>query len=369
MSGYLLSKLTINLAAVRDNYRILADRCGQAECGATLKANAYGLGVENIAPTLYAAGARTFFVAYHGEALELSQVLGHGSDTRIYVLEGTHCGSESDYITDNIFPVLNTIEQIAGWKNFRNKTGINKSCAVHVDTGMNRLGMAPSVFESALDLINEAGVDLVLSHLGSADDTQSPHNAQQLEKVLSIQARASGKRVSLCNSAGLFLGSRYVFDLARPGVALYGANPVSGIENPMKGAVTLEARVRQIRHIDAGETVGYGADFVSDRPMVLGTLAMGYADGFPRSLGASGAYAVFRGQRAPLVGRVSMDFCVVDLSNLGDQRPKPDDYMELMGKDLPLDKFAEFAGTISHEVLTNFGARVQRIATDQNAVA
>ena len=361
------SRVRIDLGAIRENYKLLAERSAPAECAVTLKANAYALGMAEIATELYRAGARTYFVAYLSEALELASILDGFSDVKIYVFDGTVPGNEDDYSRDCVLPVLNTLEQVAGWRAYRQRTGAGKSCAVHVNTGMNRLGLPISDFKKLRDNAEGLGVELVLSHLSSADTPNSPQNQIQLERLMEIREQIPAVAFSFCNSSGLFLGKEYVFQLTRPGLALYGANPTPWTRNPMRPALSLQAKLRQVWEISPGETVGYGADFVSDRKMRLGTLAIGYADGYPRSLANSGAYAMFNNIAAPLVGRVSMDFCVVDLSDFGDSAPGPGDWMEVMGAAFTLDDYAQCAGTISHEILTGLGQRLERSYFDSSA--
>ena len=360
------SRIRIDLGAIRENYRQLVARSAPAECAVTLTADAYALGMSEIALELYRAGARTFFVAYRVEALELASVLEGNEGVRIYAFEGTVPGNEEGYSRKTVFPVLNTPEQVAGWRALRDKTGSTKPCAVHVDTGMNRLGLPVGDCATILQDADEIGVELVLSHLSSADTPDSPQNDIQLRRLMGIREKMPSVAFSFCNSSGIFLGSDYLFEMTRPGIALYGANPTPSSRNPMLPVLTLEAQLRQVWEISAGETVGYGADFVSDRAMRLGTLAIGYADGYRRSLTDSGAYAVYSGTRAPLVGRVSMDSCVVDLSGFGDNPPPVRDWMELMGTDFTLDDYARCAGTISHEILTGLGQRLERCYVNPN---
>ena len=349
--------IRVDLGAIRDNYRTLCHLSHPAECAPVLKADAYGVGVEHVAPVLFNAGARTFFVAYFSEAMKLDAVFDPSAKVRIYVLEGTEPGAEHLYSQARIFPVINTLQQLDGWQAYRTQSGLDKTCAVHVDTGMNRLGISPSELMSRAPLADGSAIDLVLSHLGSADTPDSHHNADQLVKLQGIIPELTSVRISFCNSSGMFLDERYRFDMTRPGIALYGGNPAPWTDNPMRPVITLEAQLRQVKSIDAGETVGYGADFVSQSPMTLGTLALGYADGYPRSLAGSGAFATFRDRKAPLVGRISMDFCVVDLSDFDDDMPVTGDYLQLIGPEYTLDQLAECAGTISHEILTGLGKR------------
>ncbi len=285
-------------------------------------------------------------------------------DAVVYVLNGLIGGAEA-YARFDIRPVLGSWPEIEEWAAFR-KAGGTTGAAVHVDTGMNRLGLT---LHDALDLVRNERLlatlapDLVISHLACADTPDNPMNRRQLALFREVRALFPDLPASLANSAGVFLGPDYHFDLVRPGIALYGGVAVQGVTNPMRAVATLEARVLSVREAEEGETVGYGATQSFKKPALLATLSVGYADGYHRLAGASderpGARVWIRGRSAPLVGRVSMDLISVDVTGIpGVARG---DWVELFGPHVPVDEVARHAGTIGYELLTNLGRRYQRV--------
>lgn len=365
--------LTVDLAAIRANYRQLGALAGGAAVAGVVKADAYGLGVVPVAEALAAAGCRTFFVAHFGEALELRPVL---PEAEIFVLNGLAAGSEAACAAARIRPVLNSIEQAASWSREAARQGARLPAAVQVDTGMSRLGLAPADVEalaSDAGFLEHTDLVLVMSHLACADEPENPANAAQLGRFLELSALLPEARRSLANSAGTFLGPRFRFDLVRPGIALYGGNPFAARPNPMRAAAKLQGRVIQLRDVPAGTAVGYGHRFVTHRPTRLATVGVGYADGWPRRLGNRAA--LWHGdRRLPVVGRVSMDSMVVD-AGIVDAAPsggadlQPGDLLDLIGPRQTLDDVARAADTISYEILTSLGWRFERRYIDEPAGA
>ena len=351
----------VDLSAVRNNYLLLKQQSGNAECSVVLKANAYGLGLSRIAPELYDAGARTFFVAYLSEALQLKNCLSKNGDYRIFVFEGPALQSESDYTDNDILPVINSMEQVNRWRSHLENLNYRYPCALHVDTGMNRLGLSLEEFDGLAENLDDLNVELLISHLSCADTPGSAQNERQLRKFKTAGSAHSSSQFSLANSSGIFLGPKFHFDLVRPGISLFGGSPDLEQPNPMHPVLTIQARLNQIRHIQAGEPIGYGASFVSEKPMCLGTLSMGYADGYPRSLSDSGAIARYNGRSAPVVGRINMDSIVVDLSEFGIHCPKPGEYMNLVDSEFTVDDIARAANTISYEILTRLAGKNGRL--------
>jgi alanine racemase len=350
--------LTIDLAAIADNYRALQARLGATACAGVVKADAYGLGAAEVASTLRQAGCRTFFVAHIGEAVTLRQVLG--TDVAIYVLNGLPPGAEGDCREIGAVPVLNSLEQIRAWQAAANRGGGALAAAIQVDSGMSRLGLPPAAVEDlADDLRALAGLDvrLVMSHLACADTPEHPANRAQLATFRALRARLPDAPASFANSSGIFLAPDYHFDLARPGAALYGINPTPGLANPMRNVVKLAARVIQIREVPAGTGVGYGHSFATTAPSRLATLSLGYADGWHRCAGAAALHA---GERLPFVGRVSMDSLSIDISALPREALAPGDFVELLGATQTVDDIAALAGTIGYEILTSLGHRFHR---------
>jgi alanine racemase len=355
------ARLTIDLAALAANWRALADRAPGAETGAAVKGDGYGLGLEEVATALRAAGARTFFVARPEEGVRLRRAV---PDAVIYVLDGLHPGGAAAYGAADLRPALASWPEIEEWAAWR-KAGGKGEAAIHVDTGMNRLGLsAAEATALAGDSRLLAGLapTLLISHLACSDVPNHPLNAVQLARFREMRRLFPGLAASLANSGGIFLGADFHFDMVRPGIALYGSAATEGATNPMRTVVTAEAQVLAVRDAQAGETVGYGATETLKRPSRLAILAAGYADGYHRLAGSSdarpGASVILRGRDAPIVGRVSMDLMAVDVTDIdGVARG---DWAELFGPTMPIDRVARHAGTIGYELLTGLGRRYER---------
>ncbi|MCW2282880.1 alanine racemase [Rhodoblastus acidophilus] len=350
--------LTIDLDALADNWRLLKARARGAECAAVVKADAYGIGIGPAARKLAAAGCKTFFVAHLAEAEILRKV---APEARIFALNGLPPGASSLFARNNLLPVLGSLPELEEWVAFCRADGQKHPAALHIDTGMNRLGLTPPDFPRALDLIEQFTPALIMTHFVSAEDHSAPRNRAQIERFERACAVFPPMRASLCNSSGLFLEEAPVFDLTRPGYALYGGNPTPGSDNPMKKVVSLDALILQVRDIRAGETAGYNARWTAHARRRLATIGLGYADGFPRSAscGAVGAEVFAGGVYCPVVGRISMDLSIVDIT---DAAPlKRGDRVEVLGDNISVDDLGAWAGTIGYEVLTNLGRRYRRV--------
>ena len=354
-------RLTIDLAALADNWRAMAKHAGSAVTAAAVKGDAYGLGIEPVVTTLSDAGCVTFFVALPAEGQRVRAV---APEAAIYVLGGL-IGDAAPYIAAGLRPVLNSAGDIEAWRAAR-RAGAPVGAALHVDTGMNRLGLRLAELRTILaadpDLADLLGLTLLMSHLACADMPDHPLNARQLEAFRAIRATLPGVPASLANSAGVFLGRDYCFDLVRPGIALYGGRPVADGANPMRTVVQLEARILQVRDVPTGEAVGYGAAQTMERPSRIAVAAVGYADGYLRRAGATdtraGATAFIRGAAVPLVGRVSMDLLALDVTDVIEAARG--DWVELFGPNIAIDDVAARADTISYELLTGLGSRYAR---------
>ena len=350
--------LDIDLGAIADNYRRLAERAGTAECGAAVKADAYGLGIREVAPALATAGCRRFFVAHLDEGIELRSVLPQAD---IAVLHGPWAGSEAEFLRHRLIPVLNEPGQIAAWSALARRNG-GLEAYLHIDTGMNRLGLAPAelrALAAAPDRLSGIAISLVISHLACAEDAESAMNEAQRHSFDDLRALLPALPASLANSSGIFRGPAYHYDLVRPGAALYGINPTPGQPNPQREAVRLRGRIVQIREIDSAETVGYGAAFRAPRPCRIATVPVGYADGYLRSFSNRGT-AFVAGLEVPVVGRVSMDLITIDVTALPQTAVKVGDSVDLIGGGVPLDEAATRAGSIGYELLTALGRRYAR---------
>jgi alanine racemase len=343
--------LDVDTSAIVANWRELARRHG-ADAAAVVKADAYGHGAVAIAPSLARAGCATFFTAHLSEALALRPVL---PASRIAVLNGPREAEIAAYRGANLVPVLSSLGQLALWRAAGGGTAF-----LHADTGMNRLGlveadMARLAEEPAL----RDGVDvaLLMTHLVASEEPGDPANAQQLERFGRLRALFPAWRTSLANSSGIFLGADFASDLARPGAALYGINPTPGRANPMQQAARLTAPVLQLRDIRAGESVGYNATWRAARHSRIATVAIGYADGWPRVLANTG-HALFDGHVLPLVGRVSMDLTTYDATGIPGLAEGS--RVTLLGEGVAAETVAAWAGTNAYEVLTRLGKRIAR---------
>ncbi len=363
------ARLVIRPQAVVENWRRMQAMSGKARASAVVKADAYGLGAEDIVPALYEAGCRDFFVAVPDEGMLARQV---APDARIFVLSGVWPGTEAQFFDYDLVPVLASEDQIACWTNAVSQAG-DHPCALMVDTGMNRLGLTvDEAAELANDPTRPASFSpvLVMSHLACADRPDHPLNRQQLESFQQVATEFEGIESSLSNSAGTALGADYHFNVTRPGIALYGGGTGRADMSAGMSAVTAEARIVQLRNINAGECVSYGATFMASRDTRLAVVAAGYADGIHRSLSGEGvplrqavpqgAIGFINGHRVPVAGRITMDLTIFDVTDVPETEIRVGDYIELFGENIHLDEAASAAGTIGYELLTSLGNRYQR---------
>jgi alanine racemase len=320
-----------------------------------------------VARALWEAGCRSYFVARPVEGKDLRAIL---PDATIYVLDGLFAGQAEFYAKLNLRPALISVEEAREWAAFGRAYGRNLPCAVHVDTGINRLGFTRAEFDALLaDTFTLQGlnVSLLMSHLACADEPQHPLNEKQRRAFAHVRRELPGVPASLANSSGIFLGPGYIHDLVRPGIAIYGGNPTPGTANPMQAVAYLEGAVIQVREVKAGQTVGYGATWTAARDSRIAVLGAGYKDGVPRALSstaADGPAQVFiAGRRRPVVGRISMDMMAVDITGIPQTSVRRGTRAEIMGPNIPIDEAAAWAGTISYELLTRLGSRYARLYT------
>lgn len=353
--------LTVDLDAIAANWRLLRDRVAPAECAAVLKADAYGLGAGPVATRLAREGCRRFFVAHLEEAIQLRGVLasaGFGA-APVYVLNGLLPGTSSDVLAHRLIPVLNSLGEIEEWQSAARRQGERLRAIVNVDTGMARLGLPPSEAETLAaetDRLAGLSLDAIMSHLACAYDRANPLNAEQLASYRRWRDRLPPAPGSFANSSGIFLGVEYYFDLVRPGASLFGIAPLADESNPMAQVVRLQGKILQVRFVDSGMTVGYGATHRFTRPSRLATVAVGYADGYLRSLGNAGSGFV-GDVRVPLVGRVSMDLVTFDVTDAPEHQTRPGTTIDLLCEHHGVDALAAEAGTIGYEILTALGRR------------
>ncbi len=351
MTGTESAVLEIDLGTIAANWRALSALHAHGPVAGVVKADAYGLGAARVAPALLAAGCRHFFVAHVGEALAIRSLL---PGAMLAVLNGLVPGSEGLYRTHAITPVLGTLDAIAAWRESGGGEAI-----LHVDTGMNRLGLDARDIAALRERLAGITLRYVMTHLVSSEEPGDPINALQRDRFAAVRAAFPGVPASFANSSGIFLGADFASDLARPGAALYGINPTpGGGPNPMRNVATLRGRVLQVREIAAGEGVGYNATWHAARPSRIATVGVGYADGFLRSLSNRG-HGFFDGRPVPLVGRVSMDLTTFDVTDF--PAITPGAAIELLGPNMPPDALAALAGTNGYEILTSLGARYARV--------
>jgi alanine racemase len=355
--------LTVDLDALVANWRKLEGRGVPAECAGVVKANAYGCGTEPVVRALAGAGCKTFFVATLDEARRARAGAPYAA---IYVLDGYFAGSGATFAELNARPVIGDLSELAEWDAFCKTTGFKGSAAIHIDTGMNRLGISVAEAQalSARAAQPDHGITLVMSHLACAEALHHPLNAKQLTAFREVARLFTGVPASLANSSGIFLSPQFQFDLVRPGAAIYGVNPTPEADNPMQPVVNVKARVVQVRNVERGDTVGYGATWTARRPTRLALVAAGYADGYFRAAGGvdgvRSADAMIGRMRCPIAGRISMDLTAIDITDL----PTPlrrGQMVTLIGDGITVDELARHFGTIGYEVLTSLGERYQRV--------
>lgn len=355
------ARVTIDTGAIAANWRALAAMGGAAETGAVLKADAYGLGAGPVARALARTGCRTFFVATVPEGVELRQAV---PDARIFILAGLWRGWEARLVAANLIPVLASSEQFATFR----MMGCDHPFALNFDTGMNRLGFSNDE-AAGLAAMADKPV-MVMSHLACSDERGHPLNDRQRQCFQDVRRCFEGIESSLASSGAIVLGPDYHGELTRPGIALYGGEPISGEANPMRPVVHAEARILQIRQARAGEFVSYGATHRLTRDSRLAIVGAGYADGWQRALSGSGirlrdpvpegGHGIAAGQTVPIVGRVTMDLTTFDITGLAENAVRTGDYIGLFGNAITLDDAARAAGTIGYELLTSLGKRYER---------
>lgn len=357
--------LTVDLDAIVANWRKLEKTAVPAECAAVVKADAYGCGVAPVAGALAAAGCKTFFVATLDEARAARAALPPSAT--IYVLDGFFQNCGDAYAQVDARPVIGDLNELAEWDVFCRRSGWAGGAAIHIDTGMNRLGLTITEAQGIIPRINagDHGITLVMSHLACAEALNHPLNARQLASFREIASLFSGVPASLSNSSGVFLGAPFQFDLVRPGAALYGINPTPEADNPMQPVVELKARIIHVRNVEKGESVGYGGTWTARRPTRLAIVSAGYADGYFRAGGSNdgtrGAEVVVAGKRCPIAGRVSMDLLAVDVTDLEKSAARRGHMVTLIGEGVTVDELAHHFGTIGYEVLTSLGRRYARV--------
>jgi alanine racemase len=353
--------LTIDLSALAANWRKLAGLAGAAECGAVVKADGYGLGQAPVMRALAAGGCKTFFVANLLEG-ETARALAPGAT--IYVLDGVVPGCAPRLAMAGLRPCIGSFAELEEWAAAGATLGRKLDAALHFDTGMNRLGFAPRDAADVAARARGIAPALVMSHFVSSQLPEDPVNDRQIADFRAARAHFPGVPGSLANSSGVFLPQRPHFDLVRPGYALYGGNPTPDAANPMRAVARLAARIVSVRDIAAGETVGYDGIWKAPRPSRIATIGAGYADGLPVSAtaapGKPAGEAMVGGVRCPFVGRVSMDYIALDVTDAPKRAAERGQWAELLGETIDVEEMAGRARTIGYEALTRLGRRYSR---------
>jgi alanine racemase len=356
--------LTIDLTALEANWKSLARRVMPSECAAVIKADGYGCGIEPVATMLAKAGCKTFFVA---DLFEARRVRSVAPEPVVYVLNGLMPGTAATFADLHVRPVIGSMTELAEWDAFVTANDWRGGAALHVDTGMNRLGISPGDAAALAPRIRSEnhGITLLMSHFACSELPDHPLNEQQIKLFREIRVLYRGIPSSIANSSGNFLSDAAHCDMVRPGAALFGVNPIPGRNNPMRPVIELRGRVVGLRNLMRGETVGYDAAWTAKRATSIAIVGVGYADGYLRAASASdtirGAEVIVAGKRCPLAGRVSMDLIAIDITDVPAGTVKRGDLVTLIGDDITVDDFAASAGTIGYEVLTSLGKRYHRI--------
>lgn len=359
-------RLTIDPDAVASNWSFLNNKLNSStECAAAIKADAYGTGQDVVGKALFDAGCRTFFAAVPTEALALRATL---PDAVIYALDGLFPGTAEHLIKHDIRPVLGSFAELQEWASVCKAASRSLDAAVHVDTGIHRLGLSPDEFSAAMrdkGLLGPFNPSLIMSHLACGSTPDHEMNQRQLELFRQVTDPFQSIPRSLANSAGVLMGPDYHFDLVRPGIALYGGQAIETEPNPMKPVAKVEARIMIVRDVPAGDTIGYGARQTARKPLRNAVVAAGYADGLLRNASSSdaapGGFAMIAGHKAPILGRISMDMITLDVTDVPEDLIKRGAYVEMLGPNVAAADLAAYAGTIDYEYLTSLGRRFERV--------
>ena len=364
------SFLEINIDSIIHNYQLINNKVGNTECAAVLKADAYGMGASVVAKALDKVGCSTFFVATIDEGIELRACFSK-NENQIAVLSGLLEGSEDIFYSNKLTPVLNDTEQIKKWAIYNKQKKISAPSILHIDTGMNRLGITINelydIIKNPTEL-KELHVEWIMSHLACGDQPRDIMNEKQLSVFLNAKKEFPNVKASLANSAGVFLGQSYHLDMVRPGIALYGSGSGSIPSKPLKQVIKLYSRILQIRTLSTGASVGYGASYRVSEATRVATVGLGYADGYMRSL-SNCSWVFFNGLRLPVIGRISMDYITIDITQIASEKIKTGDFIEIIGDKFTLDDLATVANTVPHELLTRLGTRHHRIYRNTNNIS
>ena len=353
--------LEVNLKNLRSNYSKIRKKVSKKTIvAATVKANGYGLGSHEVVKSLIKEKCNVFFVATLDEAISLRKKF---KQIEIQVLNGFCSKRGKDYDKYNIIPIINSLQQLKDVENYSKKSN-RMDISIHFDTGMSRLGLDKTETESLLGnrekFIKYSNLKMIMSHLACGDEPKNKKNLTQLNSFKKICLHFPKVIKSLSNSAGIMLGRNYDFDLVRPGISLYGGHCQKDQKSSIyKNVITLKSKIIQKRTIYKGDTVGYGGTFKAKNRMLIGTLPLGYADGFFRSFSNKGGFYLF-GKKVPIIGRISMDLTTIDLTSLRNKDFNKDVFVEVISNKNNINHLSKIISTISYEILTSLGKRYQR---------
>jgi alanine racemase len=368
--------LNISLSAIANNYNYFKKTAKNSVCSAVVKANAYGLGVDKVAPTLAKEGCRDFFVANLDEAIELRKILDEAEtglkidskDINISVFHGVK-DDEGDYFKENkITPVINNYEQLEYWQKYLERTKKNSnlktelSSIIHIDSGINRLGFNFSEVDNLVEYLKNynslLNVKYIMSHLSCITSPEHIQNKIQLDRVKEIKQKLPDYPISFANSKATALSDDYHFDMVRPGSGLYGIKGKYRMD--LQDVISIKGKILQIKEIRNEGYIGYGGTIKLDEGSRIAIVPIGYADGYPR-INSNNIHAYYKGKEINQVGLISMDMTIFDISNISENEINIGDEIEIINDKFTVDDIAESAGTIGYEFLTRLGNRFKRV--------
>ena len=353
--------LEIDLKSICHNFKTIKKKVAK-NCivAATVKANAYGLGVKEVTKSLIKHHCKDFFVATLMEGIELRS---YNKSVNIYILNGLEIGKCSIYKKYKLTPVLNSIKQIREYEIYQSKIKKSMDAIIHFDTGMSRLGLdedeTNKLIKNRNNILKKTNIVYIMSHLACGDDPKSKKNNKQLSMFREISKSFKNIKMTLANSAGVLLGKNYHFDMVRPGISIYGGNAQKNKKNSFRHVIQLSARLIQLRKIKKGSTVGYGATYKAKQNMMIGTISLGYADGLNR-LFSNNMKCYYKKKEINLIGRISMDLITLDLSKFRKKDIQINSRVEIINDQNNINKISANIGTIPYEILTSLGHRYSR---------
>jgi alanine racemase len=354
-------RMLVDLKALEHNVQMIRELVHPAELSCIVKANAYGVGYQGIAKKLYELGVQKFFVANTWEGICLRNLLPYAD--RIYILNGIIPEDVPDYHAHKLTPVLNTMQQLKNWAEESRKYKQKLPALLHFDTGMNRLGFDQEEITEIKQCIKDLDIEYIVSHLAQADTLHHPYNELQQEKFEAIIKEFPGHKYSLAATEALRLGNQFYYDLVRVGMGLYGALPPKApgiLAEDLRFIFKTQARILQVRHIQAGETIGYGQTFIADTPRRLAVLPLGFVDGIPRAASNQG-HVYVQHYEIPVVGRVSMDLTIIDVTDVHEELTAEGSWVDLILDSVSLYTLAAESNTGVYEIITRISERFERI--------